>query len=113
MSVLWHVEGGLQPLQPCVEACVCVYQPYKVGYRSPEVLCNITIKGIKIHMSGTAVVASGIIHRQITLLEGMDVTLIINHILPLPGREHKFRKCVLLASVHKLPVREHRPTNCK
>jgi hypothetical protein len=47
-----------------------VYQPYKVPYPSPEVLHNVAIKGMKIYALGTAVVASSIIHGQITLLEG-------------------------------------------
>jgi len=48
----------------------------------PEVLRNVTIEDMKIRASGAAVVASGIVHGRIALPEGMDVTLIINRILP-------------------------------
>jgi hypothetical protein len=48
----------------------------------PEVLRNVTIEDMKIRASGATVVASGIVHGRIALPEGMDVTLIINRILP-------------------------------
>lgn len=37
---------------------------------------------MKIHASGTTILASGAVHARITLPEGMDLTLLINRILP-------------------------------
>ena len=48
----------------------------------PQVLRNVTIEGMKIHASGTTILADGIVHGRIALPEGMDVTLFINRILP-------------------------------
>jgi hypothetical protein len=58
------------------------YTKFPAPHPRPEVLRNVTIEGMKIHASGSAVVASGIVHGRIALPEGMDVTLIINRILP-------------------------------
>jgi hypothetical protein len=48
----------------------------------PEVLRNVTIEGMKIHASGTTILANGVVHGRVALPEGMDVTLLIDHILP-------------------------------
>ncbi|KAH9972515.1 hypothetical protein BJV74DRAFT_864960, partial [Russula compacta] len=48
----------------------------------PEVLRNVTIEGMKIHASGTTILASGTLHARIALPAGMDVTLLIDRILP-------------------------------
>lgn len=48
----------------------------------PEVLRNVTIEGMKISASGTTILASGVVHARIALPEGMDVTLLIDRILP-------------------------------
>ena len=48
----------------------------------PEVLRNVTIEDMKIRASGTTILASGIVHGRIALPEGMDVTLLINHLHP-------------------------------
>ena len=48
----------------------------------PEILRNVTIEGMKIHTSGTTILASGVVHGRIALPEGLDVTLLIDRILP-------------------------------
>ena len=48
----------------------------------PEVLRNVTIEGMKISASGTTILASGVVHARIALPEGMDMTLVIDRILP-------------------------------
>ena len=48
----------------------------------PEVLRNVTIEGMKIHASGTTILASGTVHARIALPAGMDLTLLIDRILP-------------------------------
>jgi hypothetical protein len=48
----------------------------------PEVLRNVTFESMKIRASGTTILASGTVHARIALPEGMDVTLLINHLHP-------------------------------
>jgi len=48
----------------------------------PEVLRNVTIEGMKISASGTTIFASGVAHARIALPKGMDMTLLIDRILP-------------------------------
>ena len=48
----------------------------------PEVLRNVTIEGMKIHAAGTTILANGVVHGRIALPEGMDLTLLIDRILP-------------------------------
>lgn len=48
----------------------------------PEVLRNVTFEGMKIRASGTTILASGTVHARIALPEGMDLTLLINHLHP-------------------------------
>lgn len=45
-------------------------------------LRNVTIEGMKIHASGTTILANGGVHARVAFPEGMDVTLVINRILP-------------------------------
>ncbi|KAH9016149.1 hypothetical protein EDB84DRAFT_1524586 [Lactarius hengduanensis] len=48
----------------------------------PEVLHNVTIKSMKVHPSGTMILASGIVHARLALLEGMNVTISPSSVLP-------------------------------
>lgn len=48
----------------------------------PEVLRNVTFEDMKIHASGTTILASGTVHARIALPEGMDVTVLINRLHP-------------------------------
>jgi len=48
----------------------------------PEVLRNVTIEGMRIHASGTTIMANGAMHARIAFPKGMDVTLLISRILP-------------------------------
>ncbi|KAI9507094.1 hypothetical protein F5148DRAFT_1015432 [Russula earlei] len=48
----------------------------------PELLRNVTIEDMRIHASGTTILASGIVHARIAFPEGVDVTLFVNRILP-------------------------------
>jgi hypothetical protein len=80
----------------------------------PQVLRNVTIEGMKIHTSGTTIVANGIVHGRIALPEGMDVTLFINRILPdalifdgpldtasLPAHPHATTRTTTIPTKHK------------
>ena len=55
---------------------------FPAPYPRPEVLRNVTIEGMKIHASGTTILANGVVHGRIALPEGMDMTLLIDRILP-------------------------------
>jgi hypothetical protein len=48
----------------------------------PEVLHNVTIEGMKVHPSGTTILASGVVHARLALPEGMDITLFLSRVLP-------------------------------
>ena len=48
----------------------------------PEVLHNVTIESMKVHPSGTTILASGIVHARLALPEGMDITLFPSRVLP-------------------------------
>ncbi|KAI0292214.1 hypothetical protein B0F90DRAFT_1646621 [Multifurca ochricompacta] len=48
----------------------------------PEILRNVTIESMKIHPSGTTILANGVVHARIALPEGMDVTLHVSRVLP-------------------------------
>lgn len=48
----------------------------------PEVLHNVTIESMKVHPSGTTILASGIVHARLALPEGMDVTISPSRVLP-------------------------------
>ncbi|KAF8477715.1 hypothetical protein DFH94DRAFT_755265 [Russula ochroleuca] len=48
----------------------------------PEVLRNVTIEGMKIHASGTTILANGAVHARVAFPKGMDINLFINRILP-------------------------------
>lgn len=48
----------------------------------PEVLHNVTIESMKVHPSGTTILASGIVHARLALPQGMDVTLSPTRVLP-------------------------------
>jgi hypothetical protein len=48
----------------------------------PEVLHNVTIENMKVHLSGTTILASGIVHARLALPEGMDITIAPSRVLP-------------------------------
>lgn len=48
----------------------------------PEVLHNVTIENMKVHLSGTTMLASGIVHARLALPEGMDITISPSRVLP-------------------------------
>ena len=48
----------------------------------PEVLHNVTIESMKVHPSGTTILANGIVHARLALPEGMDVTISPSRVLP-------------------------------
>lgn len=58
------------------------YTTFPAPHPRPEVLHNVTIENMKVHPSGTTILASGIVHARLALSEGMDVTISPNRVLP-------------------------------
>ncbi|KAI9446943.1 hypothetical protein BJY52DRAFT_1314138 [Lactarius psammicola] len=58
------------------------YTTFPAPHPRPEVLHNVTIESMKVHPSGTTILASGIVHARLALPEGMDVTISPNRVLP-------------------------------
>ena len=48
----------------------------------PEVLRNVTIEDMKIHASGTTILANGVVHARIAMPSGMDIMLYVSRVLP-------------------------------
>ncbi|KAH9974491.1 hypothetical protein BGW80DRAFT_1559977 [Lactifluus volemus] len=48
----------------------------------PEVLRNVTIESMKIHASGTTILANGIVHARLAFPKGMEVMVHVNRVLP-------------------------------
>jgi hypothetical protein len=55
---------------------------FPAPHPQPKVLRNVTIEGMKIHTSGTTILAKGVVHARVALPEGMDVALHVSRVLP-------------------------------
>jgi hypothetical protein len=55
---------------------------FPAAHPRPEVLHNVTIENMKVHFSGTTILASGIVHARLALPEGMDITIAPSRVLP-------------------------------
>ena len=55
---------------------------FPAPHPQPEVLHNVTIENMKVSLSGTTILASGIVHARLALPEGMDITIDPNRVLP-------------------------------
>ncbi|KAH8990884.1 hypothetical protein EDB92DRAFT_2114867 [Lactarius akahatsu] len=55
---------------------------FSAPHPRPEVLHNVTIESMKVHPSGTTIIASGIVHARLALPEGMDITISPSRVLP-------------------------------
>jgi hypothetical protein len=75
-----HPISITSPFEPF--SSYTAHTKFPAPHPRPEVLRNVTIEGMQIHTSGTTILASGVVHARIALPEGMNVTLLIDRILP-------------------------------
>jgi hypothetical protein len=59
-----------------------VHTTFPAPHPRPEVLHNVTIESMKVHPSGTTILASGIVHARLALPEGMDIAISPSRVLP-------------------------------
>ena len=99
ITIFFH--GGVLPIHRSVTPAhylssvdhpISITSPFKLFYSCivhtrfpapdprPEVLCNVTIEGMKIQASGTTILANGVVNARIAMPEDMNVTL--SRVLP-------------------------------